>query len=65
MASLTVPIIVFIIGEAMSGGAMAMGISDHTAMLSKSIYAVISPEGVQVSYGRIRRTFSMQLMQWV
>ena len=45
MASLTVPIIVFIIGEAMSGGAMAMGISDHTAMLSKSIYAVISPEG--------------------
>lgn len=45
MTGLRVPIIVFVIGEAMSGGAMAMGVSDHTVMLSNSIYSVISPEG--------------------
>lgn len=45
MTSLTVPIVVFVIGEAMSGGAMAMGVSDCTVMLSNSVYSVISPEG--------------------
>ena len=39
------PILVYVIGEAMSGGAMAMGVSDYTAMLSNSVYSVISPEG--------------------
>lgn len=45
MTGLKVPIIVYVIGEAMSGGAMAMGVSDYTAMLSNSVYSVISPEG--------------------
>lgn len=45
MTALTVPIIVFVIGEAMSGGAMAMGVADRTYMLSNAIYSVISPEG--------------------
>jgi acetyl-CoA carboxylase carboxyl transferase subunit alpha len=45
MAGLKVPILVYVIGEAMSGGAMAMGVSDYTAMLSHSVYSVISPEG--------------------
>lgn len=45
MAGLKVPILVYVIGEAMSGGAMAMGVSDYTAMLSNSVYSVISPEG--------------------
>ncbi|MEC8882816.1 MAG: carboxyltransferase subunit alpha [Pseudomonadota bacterium] len=45
MTGLKVPIVVFVIGEAMSGGAMAMGVSDYTVMLSNSIYSVISPEG--------------------
>jgi len=45
MTSLRVPIIAFIIGEAMSGGAMAMGVTDHIAMYENSIFSVISPEG--------------------
>lgn len=45
MTGIKVPIIVFVIGEAMSGGAMAMGVSDHTVMLSHAVYSVISPEG--------------------
>lgn len=45
MTGLKVPIIVYVIGEAMSGGAMAMGVSDYTAMLANSVYSVISPEG--------------------
>ena len=45
MTALRVPIVVFVIGEAMSGGAMAMGVADRTYMLSNAIYSVISPEG--------------------
>lgn len=45
MTGLSVPILVYVIGEAMSGGAMAMGVSDYTAMLQYSVYSVISPEG--------------------
>ncbi len=45
MASLKVPIIVVVIGEGGSGGALAIGIGDRVLMLENSIYSVISPEG--------------------
>ena len=45
MAQLEVPIIVTIIGEGGSGGALALSVGDQLLMLQFSIYAVISPEG--------------------
>ena len=40
-----VPIIVTIIGEGGSGGALAIGVGDRILMLEHSVYSVISPEG--------------------
>lgn len=45
MAALKTPIIVVIIGEGCSGGALGMGIGDTIGMLEHSYYSVISPEG--------------------
>ncbi len=45
MTELTVPIIVTVIGEGGSGGALAIGVGDVVQMLQYSTYAVISPEG--------------------
>ena len=45
MAQLEVPIIVTIIGEGGSGGALAISVGDQMLMLQYSIYSVISPEG--------------------
>jgi acetyl-CoA carboxylase carboxyl transferase subunit alpha len=45
MAKLKVPIIVTIVGEGGSGGALAIGIGDQVLMLENAIYSVISPEG--------------------
>lgn len=45
MASLKVPIIVVVLGEGGSGGALAIGIGDKVLMMENSIYSVISPEG--------------------
>lgn len=45
MAELTVPIIVTVIGEGGSGGALAIGVGDVTQMMQYSVYSVISPEG--------------------
>ena len=45
MAELKVPIIVTIIGEGGSGGALAIGVGDVLQMLQYSTYSVISPEG--------------------
>ena len=45
MAELKVPIIVTIIGEGGSGGALAIGVGDLLQMLEYSTYSVISPEG--------------------
>ncbi|MFL6580438.1 MAG: acetyl-CoA carboxylase carboxyltransferase subunit alpha [Burkholderiales bacterium] len=45
MAELRVPIVVTIIGEGGSGGALAIAVGDVTLMLQYSIYSVISPEG--------------------
>ena len=45
MAKFKVPIIVTVIGEGGSGGALAIGVGDQVLMLENSIYSVISPEG--------------------
>jgi len=45
MAALRTPIIVSIIGEGGSGGALAIAVGDVTIMLQYATYSVISPEG--------------------
>lgn len=45
MARLQTPIIVIVIGEGCSGGALGMGIGDVVGMLEHAYYTVISPEG--------------------
>jgi acetyl-CoA carboxylase carboxyl transferase subunit alpha len=45
MALLKTPIIVFVIGEGGSGGALGIGIGDKVYVLENSYYSVISPEG--------------------
>ena len=44
MMSISVPIIVLIIGEGASGGALGIGVGDHICMLENTWYSVISPE---------------------
>ncbi|MCB0750884.1 MAG: acetyl-CoA carboxylase carboxyltransferase subunit alpha [Ignavibacteriae bacterium] len=44
MSRLKVPIIVVIIGEGASGGALGMGVGDRILMLENTWYSVISPE---------------------
>jgi acetyl-CoA carboxylase carboxyl transferase subunit alpha len=45
MAKLTVPIVVTVIGEGGSGGALGIAVGNHVLMLENAIYSVISPEG--------------------
>lgn len=45
MSRLPTPIIVILIGEGCSGGAIGMGVGDVVAMLEHAYYSVISPEG--------------------
>jgi acetyl-CoA carboxylase carboxyl transferase subunit alpha len=45
MAGLKVPIVVVVLGEGGSGGALAIGIGDRVLMMENAIYSVISPEG--------------------
>jgi acetyl-CoA carboxylase carboxyl transferase subunit alpha len=44
MSRLGVPIIVVVIGEGGSGGALALGVGNRIYMLENSVYSVISPE---------------------
>lgn len=45
MSLLTVPIIVIVIGEGGSGGALAIAVGNRVLMMENAIYSVISPEG--------------------
>ncbi len=45
MSQLKTPILCVVTGEGGSGGALAVGVGDHIAMLQYSVYSVISPEG--------------------
>ena len=44
MSSLKTPIIVNVVGEGGSGGALALGVGDHITMMEHSTYSVASPE---------------------
>jgi acetyl-CoA carboxylase carboxyl transferase subunit alpha len=45
MSHLPVPIVVVIIGEGASGGALGIGVGDRVYMMENTWYSVISPEG--------------------
>ena len=45
MAGLRIPVVVTVIGEGGSGGALAIAVGDVTLMLQYATYSVISPEG--------------------
>jgi acetyl-CoA carboxylase carboxyl transferase subunit alpha len=44
-AKLRIPVVIVVIGEGGSGGALAIGVGDQVLMLENAIYSVISPEG--------------------
>jgi len=44
MARLAIPVIVVVIGEGGSGGALALGVGNTVLMLENAVYSVISPE---------------------
>lgn len=45
MSRISTPIIVIVIGEGSSGGALGIGVGDAIGMLEHSYYSVITPEG--------------------
>ena len=45
LSGLKVPVLSVVIGEAGSGGALAMAVADEVWMLENAIYSVLSPEG--------------------
>lgn len=45
MARLPTPVLVILIGEGCSGGALGIGVGDVVGMMQHSYYSVISPEG--------------------
>ena len=45
MSVLRTPILVVVIGEGGSGGALGIGVGDYVLMLSNAMYTVITPEG--------------------
>ncbi len=45
MVDLTVPIVVVVIGEGGSGGALGIGVGDRVYVMQNAYYSVISPEG--------------------
>jgi acetyl-CoA carboxylase carboxyl transferase subunit alpha len=45
MMSIKVPILVLVIGEGGSGGALGIGVGDRVLMMEYAYYSVISPEG--------------------
>lgn len=45
MSKVTVPVIVFVVGEGGSGGALALSVGNYMGMLENAVYSVLSPEG--------------------
>ena len=45
MSDLKVPVLSVVIGEGVSGGALAMAVADEVWMLENAIYSILSPEG--------------------
>ena len=50
MSSLRTPILVNIIGEGGSGGALAIAVGDHISMVKYATYSVASPEAVSYTH---------------
>ena len=51
MSRLSVPVIVVVIGEGGSGGALALGVGNRVYMMENAVYSVISPEnGATIIY---------------
>lgn len=45
LSDIKTPVIAIVIGEGGSGGALALSVGDHLAMLENAVYSVLSPEG--------------------
>jgi len=45
MSELSVPVVVVVIGEGGSGGALGIGLGDYVMVMENAYYSVISPEG--------------------
>jgi acetyl-CoA carboxylase carboxyl transferase subunit alpha len=58
MSKLRVPVIVVVIGEGGSGGALGIGVGDRVLMLENAVYSVISPEGCAAILWKTRLTRS-------
>jgi acetyl-CoA carboxylase carboxyl transferase subunit alpha len=54
MTGLQVPVVVVVLGEGGSGGALAIGVGDVVLALENSVYSVISPEGASSILWRSR-----------
>ena len=54
MTGLQVPIVVVVLGEGGSGGALAIGVGDVVLSLENAVYSVISPEGASSILWRSR-----------
>jgi len=54
MTGLQVPIVVVVLGEGGSGGALAIGVGDVVLTLENAVYSVISPEGASSILWRSR-----------
>ncbi len=54
MTGLQVPIVVIVLGEGGSGGALAIGVGDVVLALENAVYSVISPEGASSILWRSR-----------
>ena len=54
MTGLQVPVVVVVLGEGGSGGALAIGVGDAVLALENAVYSVISPEGASSILWRSR-----------
>jgi len=54
MSQLETPVLVTVIGEGGSGGALGIGVGDHICMFENAYYSVISPEGCAAILWRSR-----------
>jgi acetyl-CoA carboxylase carboxyl transferase subunit alpha len=54
MSHLPTPVVVAIIGEGASGGALGIGVGDRTLMMENAWYSVIGPEGCSLILWRTR-----------
>jgi acetyl-CoA carboxylase alpha subunit len=54
MTGIQVPVVVVVLGEGGSGGALAIGVGDVVLALENAVYSVISPEGASSILWRSR-----------